>query len=55
MLTTRAVNSAYRPDKGKKAAGVGRLAKVALDEVLGGNSGYGWNMPSPFTAPQKPL
>ena len=54
MLTTRVVNSAYRPDKGKKAAGVGRLAKVAFDEVLGGSSGYGWNMPSPFTVPQTP-
>ncbi|KAA6427452.1 MAG: hypothetical protein FRX49_02115 [Trebouxia sp. A1-2] len=37
--TTRVVNSAHRPDKGKKAAGVGRLAKVPLDEVLGGSSG----------------
>jgi len=48
------IKRAYRPDKGKKAAGVGRLAKVAFDEVLGGSSGYGWNRPSPFTAPHRP-
>lgn len=41
MLTLPIVNRASRPDKGKKAAGVGRLAKVAFDEVLGGSSGYG--------------
>jgi hypothetical protein len=41
MLNNRVVDGAYRPDKGKKAAGVGRLAKVALDDVLGGSSGYG--------------